>query len=156
MEGGKVVVANRANTPAKHVKHGDFEYSKHLVLPRAGNQCTVAIMEIPPQKTAYPCHYHIGVTEVFYIIRGRGRLEIPEGEREVSAGDVIVFPPGEAGAHKLWNASDSEPLVYLDCDTVVDSDVVFYPHSDKVGLIVNGEPVAIYRRNDDVDYYEGE
>lgn len=156
MKDGKVLIANQASTPAKHESHGEFEYNKHLIMPRAGNQCTVAIMEIPPLKAAYPCHYHTSVTEVFYIMRGRGRLEVPEGEREVTAGDVVVFPPGEGGAHKIWNASDSEPLVYLDCDTTASSDVVFYPHSGKMGAIVNGQPLAVFRQGDAVGYYDGE
>ena len=47
-------------------------------------------------------------------------------------------------------------LVYLDCDTVNSPELVCYPNSDKVGLIVNGESSTFYKKHTDVDYYEGE
>ena len=152
----KPFIVKKNSGAAKHECHGEFEYHKRLILPRPGNQCTVAIMEIPPLKTAYPCHYHQAVTEVFYIISGLGKLETPDGDHQVTAGDVIIFPPGPDGAHKIWNASASEPLVYFDCDTVAPADVVHYPHSGKVGMIVNGTPTAYHRNADAVTYYDGE
>jgi hypothetical protein len=54
----KIVIANADNTPSKHEYHENFEYFKHLIVPKKiENQCTVAIMEIPPLKSAYPYHY---------------------------------------------------------------------------------------------------
>ena len=47
-------------------------------------------------------------------------------------------------------------LVYLDCDTVNSPDVVHYPNSDKVGIIINGESSTFYKKHTNVDYYEGE
>jgi len=112
-------------------------------------------MEVPPQKSSYPYHFHMGITEVFYIISGIGSLETPDGERAVTKGDVIVFPPGKQGAHRITNMSESEMLVYLDCDTTSIADVAFYPHSGKMGTIVVGEP-AFFEIKDKVDYYKGE
>ena len=152
----KIMTANVENTPTKHKSHQNYEYFKHLIVPKAAeNQCTVAIMEVPPQKSSYPYHFHMGITEVFYIISGIGSLETPDGEREVAKGDVIVFPPGMQGAHRIMNMSESEMLVYLDCDTTSMSDVAFYPHSGKMGTIVAGEP-AFFELKDRVDYYKGE
>ena len=153
----KTIISNQASIEPKHEKHGQFEYYKHLIVPREGNQCTVAIMEIPPLKTSFPYHYHIAVTEVFYIISGEGAVITPEGERKVSSGDVIVFPPGKAGAHKIINTSQSEPLRYIDFDTTAQADVSFYPNSQKIGMILNGKTSKDYFKEDKaVDYYEGE
>jgi len=113
-------------------------------------------MEIPPQKSSYPYHYHAGITEVFYIISGQGKLETPDGDKEVRKGDVIVFPPGKEGAHRITNTSESEMLVYLDCDTVSKADVAFYPHSEKVGFIIDGQPNTFFELASKVDYYKGE
>jgi hypothetical protein len=44
----------------------------------------------------------------------------------------------------------------LDVDTVNSPDVIGYPRSDKVGIIVNGESSAFYKKDTNVDYYEGE
>jgi Uncharacterized conserved protein, contains double-stranded beta-helix domain len=153
----KIITANVENTPSKHESHQNYEYFKHLIVPKeAENQCTVAIMEIPPQKSSYPYHFHTGITEIFYIISGKGRLETPDGEKEVVKGDVIVFPPGKQGAHRLMNTSDSDMLVYLDCDTTSMADVAFYPHSSKIGFIIDGQPNTFFELTDKVDYYKGE
>ena len=153
----KIIIANIESTPAKHECHQNYEYFKHLIVSKkAENQCTVAIVEIPPQKSSYPYHFHAGITEIFYIINGKGKLETPDGDKEVNKGDVIVFPPGEGGAHQISNTSDSEMLVYLDCDTVSAADLAFYPHSGKVGFIIDGQRNAFFELSDEVDYYKGE
>ena len=152
----KTLITNQAEITPKHEAHEGYEYRKYLVLPKEGNQCTVAIMEIPPLKAAYPYHFHVGITEVFYIISGEGLLKTPEGERSVSPGDTIVFPPGAPGSHKITNASASEPLRYIDFDTTSAADAVFYPDSEKVGLILDGKLSHVFRESSAVGYYEGE
>jgi uncharacterized cupin superfamily protein len=99
---------------------------------------------------------HQRLTEVFYVISGKGRIETPEGDKPVSAGDVIVFPPGAAGAHKIWNTSENESLRYIDFDTTAINDLICYPDSGKVGFDLNGKKGLFFRENDAVDYYEGE
>ena len=156
MEITETLITNQGRITPEHEDHGSYEYFKYFVAHRSGNQCTVAIMEIPPQKSSYPYHYHVAATEVFYIISGEGTLQTPQGEKIVSAGDIIFFPPGEAGSHKLTNSSTVETLRYLDVDTTAQADVVFYPDSDKVGLILNGERVIDFKENSAVEYYDGE
>jgi uncharacterized cupin superfamily protein len=138
------------------MEHGGFAYDKQTVIAKKDNQCTVAFMEIPPGKSPYPRHYHFGITEVFYIISGEGRLETPEGDKFITAGDVIVFPPGEAGAHKIWNTSENDVLRYIDFDTTAINDLICYPDSGKIGFVRNGKPGLFFRENDKVGYYEGE
>jgi uncharacterized cupin superfamily protein len=136
--------------------NGKYEYEQQLIVPKAGNPCTVAIMEIPPGKANYPYHFHADIMEVFYIIAGEGRLEMPDGEKSVTAGDVIVFPPSERGAHKIINTSENEILRYLDVDTTSPADICFYPNSNKVGVNLNGKAHGFFRESDKVDYYDGE
>ena len=152
----KALITNKSEIKPKREQHDKFEYEKYLVLPKTGNQCTIAFIDIEPGKSSFPYHYHVGITEVFYIISGEGIIITPDGKTTVKSGDVIAFPPGEAGAHRIVNTSESEKLCYLDVDTVSDSDVAFYPDSGKVGLIIGGKPHSFYRRADAVDYYEGE
>ncbi|MCW3066944.1 MAG: Cupin 2 conserved barrel domain protein [Solirubrobacterales bacterium] len=69
-------------------------------------------------------HFHRTSEEIYFFTAGAGRMRLGEEEREVSAGDCVVIPPGER--HKLWNAGP-EPLVllcacapaYSDADTIL-------------------------------------
>lgn len=110
---------------------------------------------MPPGKSAYPYHWHSKNEECFYILSGCGVLRTPEGERAVEAGNFLFFPANEAGAHRLTNSSDTNPLVYLDFDTFNDIDVAFYPDSGKIGVWGKGIN-RLYLSDKDVDYYEGE
>jgi quercetin dioxygenase-like cupin family protein len=39
-------------------------------------------------------HYHRRAEEIYLIVDGAGRLEVDGDEREVTAGDAILIPPG--------------------------------------------------------------
>lgn len=143
-------------TPKRKAEHEPFEYIKHEVTRRGQSDCYVCFYEIPPLKSAYPYHYHTANTEVFYIISGSGTLITPDGERNICAGSVIVCPPGRQGAHRIYNASHTDTLVYLDCDTANSPDIVFYPDSGKLGAIITGEESRFFEENAEVDYYKNE
>jgi uncharacterized cupin superfamily protein len=80
--------------------------------PKTDNQCTVAFMEIFPGRSAYPRHYHFDITEVFYIVSGKGKVETPKEDRSVSAGDVIVFPRSGRRAQNLEYIEKRELALY--------------------------------------------
>ena len=153
------IVITRLDEVEGHKKVGtdQFEYTKYQVTRRKDfSQCYVAFYEVPPGKSAYPKHFHNYNSECFYIISGEGMLETVDGIVSVKAGDIMVFPCGEAGTHKLTNTSDSEPLVYLDFDTTNSPDIIEYPDSGKVGMIEFGKREAFFRGDSNVDYYDGE
>jgi len=113
-------------------------------------------MEIPPHKSAYPYHYHAGVTEVFYFLSGTGSVRTTDGVTTVPSGDIVVCPPGPNGAHKITNSSESEPLRYIDFDTTSPVDAPFYPDSDKFSVIIDGETTGPFRLDSEVDYFDDE
>ena len=143
--------------PASHkCEHLDYEYFKKEFIPRgAADKTMVSVYEIPPGKSAYPYHYHLKNEETFYILSGEGVLRTPEGEKKVTAGELLFFPTGPAGAHKLTNSSDTENLVYIDFDVVRDVDITIYPDSDKIGVWGMGIN-QLYPQGEAVDYYDGE
>ena len=145
------------NVPASHkCEHEGFEYFRRKFIPFGGaNNTLVSIYEIPPGKAAYPYHYHYKNEETFYILSGEGVLQTPDGERKVTAGELLFFPTGPEGAHKLTNGSNTENLVYIDFDVVHDIDVAIYPDSDKIGIWGMGIN-KLYLQSDNVDYYDGE
>ncbi len=143
--------------PIHENEHPDYEYFKYpAVCKSAENHCCVSFYQILPGKSAYPYHSHQYAEEVFYLVSGRGTLRTEEGLREVSAGDLIVCPPGRGGAHKLTNTSEKDLLTYIDFDTVAFPEAVFYPDSDKVGIYLDEKENRIFRASSEVDYYEGE
>ena len=143
--------------PASHkAEHEGYEYFRRKFVPFGeAKQTHVCVYEIPPGKAAYPYHFHYKTEETFYIISGTGILRTPEGEREVRGGELIFFPAGEEGAHKLTNISDSSNLVYIDFDVAHDLDVAVYPDSDKIGVWGMGIN-QMYPKSANVDYYDGE
>lgn len=68
-------------------------------------------------------HYHPKTEEIYYLLKGKGRMRIEEEVREVEVGDAIAIPPGLK--HKIWNTGD-EPLVILCCCSPA------YEHEDTV------------------------
>lgn len=136
--------------------HEGYEYFRRKFIPFGGAKNTlVSVYEIPPGKAAYPYHYHHKNEETFYILSGEGVLRTPEGERKVSAGELLFFPTGPEGAHKITNASETEMLIYIDFDVVHDIDVAVYPDSEKIGVWGMGIN-KLYPESADVDYYQGE
>ena len=143
--------------PASHkCEHGGYEYFRRKFIPFGGAGNTlVSVYEIPPGKAAYPYHFHYKNEETFCILSGAGILKTPEGERKVGPGELLFFPAGPEGAHKITNSSETEMLTYIDFDVVHDIDVAVYPDSDKIGIWGKGIN-KIYPQNADVDYYDGE
>ena len=137
-------------------EHEGYEYYRKKFIPFGGaKNSLVSVYEIPPHKSAYPYHFHHNNEETFYILNGEGVLRTPDGDRKVTAGELLFFPTGPAGAHKLTNCSDTENLVYIDFDVVHDVDIAVYPDSNKIGVWGMGIN-QIYPQGEAVDYYKGE
>lgn len=142
--------------PSHKCEYEGYEYYRRKFVPIGGaNHALVSVYEIPPKKSAYPYHYHHKNEETFYILSGEGILKTPNGEREVTAGELLFFPAGPEGAHKLTNSSETENLIYIDFDVVHDIDIAVYPDSDKIGIWGMGIN-KLFPQSSEVDYYEGE
>lgn len=154
----KILITNKKQICRIHkAEHEPFEYNKYKVTNRNEfSQCYVAIYDIPPLKSNYPYHYHTANTEVFYIISGNGILKTPDGDKKIVTGDVIVCPPTKDSAHLITNISGVETLTYIDFDTTNFPDIVNYPHSDKIGVIIDNQPSTFFNNDSKVNYYDGE
>ncbi len=93
---------------------------------------------------------------MFYIIQGKGILVTLDGQKTIKQGDFILCPPGEKSAHKIINTSEYEVLKYVDFDTTNSPDIVHYPDSGKVGIIIHNKSSNFFRSEEEVDYYDGE
>jgi uncharacterized cupin superfamily protein len=101
-----------------------------------------------------PYHYEAIEEEWLFVFSGTPTVRTPAGEQVVAAGDVVCFPRGPAGAHKIANAA-AEParvLIVAERSRVAAS---VYEDSDKVGIF-SPDYRAIFRRDDERDYWDGE
>jgi uncharacterized cupin superfamily protein len=128
----------------------------------AGSQrLGASLYEIPPGNSICPYHWHSANEEMLIVLSGTPTLRTPEGERRLAEGDVVAFPVGERGAHKVTNDSPA-PLRVLMISEMNAPEVGVYPDSGKVMARQQppGTPAtglrAIFRLEDGVDYWEGE
>ncbi|RLM90878.1 cupin domain-containing protein [Halobellus sp. Atlit-38R] len=123
-----------------------------------------SLYELPPEAASWPYHFHTGNAEAVYVLSGTGLLRTPDGETRVESGDYCAFPADPDGAHRFYN-DGTEPLRFLAVSTMQDPDVTVYPDSGKIGVYAGAPPggdkdervvSGYFRREDDVDYWEGE
>jgi uncharacterized cupin superfamily protein len=110
---------------------------------------------LAPGQANCPYHYESD-EEWLLVLEGRLTVRHPQGEDELEAGDLVCFPGGPDGAHKLTNNSD-EPVRMFIVSTRNMPQVAVYPDSDKIGIWTEGDrDNLIVRRDSGVDYYDGE
>jgi uncharacterized cupin superfamily protein len=114
------------------------------------------IYELPAGQSICPYHYEYGNEEWLIVLAGKPTLRHPEGEDELEPGDVVCFPVGPEGAHKVTNRTDATVRVAI-LSTKHKPGVVIYPDSDKIGVWPGNEADRLLaRRESAVDYYDRE
>jgi uncharacterized cupin superfamily protein len=114
------------------------------------------LYELPPGEKTWPYHYTYGMEEWLLVVAGTPTLRVPEGERELARGDVVVFREGPEGAHQVINRS-AEPARVVIFSSESSLNVVHYPDSGKVGFWARSDGQgALLPRERDLDYWEGE
>lgn len=114
------------------------------------------IYELPEGQSICPYHYEYGNEEWVMVLDGRPTLRHPEGEEELERGDVVCFPVGPEGAHKVTNRTDGTVRV-LFLSTKHEPSVAVYPDSDKIGVWPGDKRDHILvRRESVVDYWDRE
>ena len=118
-----------------------------------------SVYELPPGQSICPYHYEYPDEEWLLVLQGRPTLRRPHGEEELEPNDVVCFPEGPEGAHKVTNGTD-ETVRVLMISTKNQPAVAVYPDSDKIGVWPvqgGGEDKVMLRRGDgNVEYYDGE
>jgi len=117
-----------------------------------GRLLGLSVYELPPGQSICPYHYEIGFEEWLFVLTGRPTLRTPDGEQELRRWDVVFFPDGPAGAHKVTN-NTGETLRVGILSNKGDPGAAIYPDSDKVGVF---PPNKLFRMGDAVDYWDGE
>jgi uncharacterized cupin superfamily protein len=95
------------------------------------------IYDLGPGESQCPYHYEYQ-EEWLLVVDGAVVLRAPDGEHTLERGDLVCFPPGPAGAHKLTNRSES-PARTLMFSARRAPAVSVYPDSNKIGVWAGDE-----------------
>jgi uncharacterized cupin superfamily protein len=115
-----------------------------------------SMYELEPGNRLWPYHTHHGNEEWMIVLRGRPTLRAPEGEEQLTEGDVVAFRRGKEGAHQVRNDTDA-PIRVLMLSTLRAPDIVEYLDSGKVSVVdAKGERLFREFRGRDAEYWEGE
>jgi len=117
----------------------------------------MSLYGLPPGQSICPYHYEYGNEEWLLVLEGTPTLRHPDGEDELEPGDVVAFPEGPAGAHKLTNRGEVRVLLGI-VSTKVDPSLAIYPDSNKIGAWSgpgNSDKIMA-RLGEDLDYWDGE
>ncbi len=114
------------------------------------------VYELGPGQSNCPYHYEYGCEEWLLVVEGRVTIRHPEGEDELEPGDLVCFPEGPEGAHRVTNKSDGTVRVMI-LSTKGDPAIAVYPDSDKIGIFSgNDADQVMVRRESNVGYWDGE
>lgn len=104
-------VVNRDSVEAFVTKDGSL--IREILAPANSSLRAQSLAEAtlrPGQSTGR--HRHVTTEEIYYVLKGRGLMEIGVRSREIGPGDGVAIPPGSE--HKLTNTS-GEDMVFLCC-----------------------------------------
>jgi len=126
--------------------------------PKIGaSQLGATIYEIPPGQSICPYHYEYPEEEWLLVLEGTASVRHPGGEDELEPGDLVCFPTGPEGAHKVTNRASDGNLRVMMFSTKAPTGIAVYPDSDKIGVFPpNSDDRLMVRRESGVDYFDRE
>ena len=91
-----------------------FRWRRALLGRQAGaRQLGASLFAVPPGGATFPLHAHLHNEELLLVLAGRPTLVTEDGARELAEGEVVAFPAGRAGAHRLENRTGAEVRLVL-------------------------------------------
>jgi uncharacterized cupin superfamily protein len=113
------------------------------------------VYDLAPGQGSSPYHYEYD-EEWLLVVEGTVVVRTPDGEHALERGDLVCFPAGPAGAHKVMNRSDA-PARTLLFSSMRGLAVSVYPDSDTIGVFPGNEAdELIFERSSAVPWAHGE
>ena len=113
------------------------------------------IYDLDPGGGSSPYHYEYD-EEWLLVVEGTVVVRTPDGEETLERGDMVCFPAGPAGAHKVMNRSDAPARTLLFSRRGLGYAVSVYPDSDTIGVSAGGEDDLVFERRNAVPWAHGE
>ena len=131
--------AQLASVPEEETKspHGRYHLYRRSISQALGGKKDVGTwggghpfdlewVRLPGGAKTFPYHAHSAQWEMYIFLEGNGEVRGPESTRGVSAGDTVIFKPGEA--HQIINSTEADLIFYVIADQPP-ADVISYPDS---------------------------
>jgi uncharacterized cupin superfamily protein len=112
------------------------------------------IYDLAPGASSSPYHYEYD-EEWLLVVEGTVVVRTPDGEHTLEGGDIVRFPAGPAGAHKVMNRSDAHARTLL-FSTARGLAVSVYPDSDTIGIWAGGGDDLVFERGSAVPWAHDE
>jgi uncharacterized cupin superfamily protein len=113
------------------------------------------IYDLAAGSSSCPYHYEYE-EEWLLVLDGTIAVRGPDGEETLERGDVVCFPAGAAGAHKVMNRSESTARMMMFSREGAPA-VSVYPDSDKIAVWTgDSDNDLIFKRDTAVAWSEGE
>ena len=111
-------VANLEKTEPFVTKDGSTIRELHHTAEQSLAEATLE----PDQATER--HYHRSTEEIYFVLKGSGRMEVDGDTRTVRPGDAVLIPPG--AWHTLENNGSSELRILCCCSPPYSHDDTFF------------------------------
>jgi uncharacterized cupin superfamily protein len=119
------------------------------------NEMAMYVYDLKPGRSSSPYHYEYE-EEWLLVIDGTVVARTPDGDETVERGELVRFPAGPAGAHKVMNRSEAPARMMFFSSARVPA-VSVYPDSDKIGVWAGDEENdLLFKRGTAVPWAEGE
>jgi len=133
-------------------RSGMFRLGKQLGAEQTG----MSVYELPAGQALCPYHYEYGEEEWLLVLEGNPTLRTPAGEEQIGPMEMVFFPTGPEGAHRVHNGTDATVRVLM-FSTRKEVAVAVYPDSDKIGIFTGRkEDNVMVRKSSNVEYFDGE
>jgi uncharacterized cupin superfamily protein len=114
------------------------------------------VYELAPGWGSSPYHYEFE-EEWMLVVDGTVVVRSPDGEHVLQRGDLVRFPPGPEGAHKVMNRSESPARTLTFSSSGTPPAVAVYPDSDTIGVFFGDEANdLVFKRDTAVPWAHGE
>ena len=91
-----------------------YHWKRAFVGKQAGaRDLGASLFEVAPGAATFPLHAHFANEELLVVLSGRPTLTTRGGARELTPGEVVAFPAGLEGAHRLDNSTAEDVRVLI-------------------------------------------
>jgi uncharacterized cupin superfamily protein len=125
--------------------------------PLGARTWTAALYELAPGEATAAYHYEWCREEWALVLGGAPTLRHADGEDVLRSSDILCFPEGPAGAHRLLNDSEDAVRVIVFSTPTGRPMSAFFPDDGTVLVRVSDHEGFLFRHDDQIeDYWDGE